>query len=78
MDKPIPCLIQEMCPNSNQGGVTILQELECRGEKIQVVLFGGYITQIICPYLERGNFSNIEHRCIKAIGIWGTSARNAR
>lgn len=65
MDKPKQCLIQEMCPNSNQGGVTTLQEIECREEKIQILLFGGYITQVICPYLDRGTYSNIRHLCTK-------------
>jgi hypothetical protein len=53
-DKPQEiCKIQEMCPNHNQGGVTTLQEIECKGEKIPILLFGGYITQVICQHLDR-------------------------
>jgi hypothetical protein len=62
-DTLITCMIQEMCPNRNQGGVTTLQEIECKGQKIHILLFGGYITQIICPYLNRGSHTHIEHLC---------------
>lgn len=54
------CLIQERYPGDKSGGITTLNQIDCKGDKVDIVMFAGAITQVVCPYLDRdGRFATM-------------------